>query len=40
MGKNQPDERDHLVRRIQFLKKAKKEEWIEKLQKKYNKIAE
>ena len=39
MRKNQPDEQDHLVRQIQFLKKTKKEEWIEKLQKKYNKIA-
>lgn len=39
MGKTQVDEQDHLARRIQFVKKAKKEKWIEKLLEKCNKIA-
>ena len=39
IGENQLDERNHLVRRIQFVEKAEKEKWIEKLKEKCNKIA-
>lgn len=39
MKKNQREEREHLVRRVQFVKKAKKQKWVEKLQEKFDKMA-
>lgn len=38
VGKNQHNKRDHLVRRVEFVKNTKKEKWIEKLQEKAEKL--
>lgn len=39
VDKDKHDERDHLVRRLKFEKKAKKENWVKKFKKKYAEMA-
>ena len=36
--KNEHDERAHLVKRRQFVKKVEKEKWVEKLKEKFSKM--
>lgn len=39
VDEDEQDEHAHLVRRLQFEKKAEKEEWVKKLKEKYTEVA-